>query len=305
MSRSGVFASTFVASLAFTGAAGARELAYSAPAECPTQSEVASRIDASAPPGRSASIAIRQEKDGYRGVVTVGETTRTMQARTCDAVVDALSLVVALDVTPAPAAPTEPEAVGTAPPARDAVQPPHREDRRSLDLYPGILATGTGYPSRGALIGASAFFEIGLPGPTWYQPSGRFLLSRTLSQRESTTAQSFSFRLTTVALEPCPLGVGTESGALRISACGRAEVGAVEVDPFSNNGTTRTWAAMGGIVRARVAFATIDRTKLTLDGGGGIVAPLVRDRFLSGGEVVGESDPTIWMASLGFGVMLP
>ena len=60
-----------------------------------------------------------------------------------------------------------------------------------------------------------------------------------------------------------------------------------------------------GLVGLLFAFATIDQTRLTLDGGGGIVAPLVRDRFLYDGDVVGRADPTVWMASLGVGVMLP
>ena len=81
--------------------ASARELDYRAPAGCPSQADVSTSLDARAPTGRDARIDIISEAAGYRGDLVVGagdhRLARSVQARTCAAVVDALTLVVVLD----------------------------------------------------------------------------------------------------------------------------------------------------------------------------------------------------------------
>lgn len=331
--RFGVFGTVLFALLAAGSVAEARELTYAAPAGCPTRETVAARLD---PTGRPAVMTIDRIGDAYAGVVTLGDgataTSRSVRAQSCKAVVDALALVVALDaeppaaatmdgappatVAPAPAPTTSaPELTSAGTATRDATEPAPKAPSRALDLYTGLLATGTGYPTNGTLVGASLFFEAGLAGPSWWQPSARALLSRTLSQHGGLDT-TYSFQLTTAALEPCPLALGSETGALRLSACGRGELGAVEVTPLAGQGATRMWAAAGGAVRGRVALATVDKARVALDLGVGLLAPLVHDRFLATApptlnvfqspySVVASTSTSVWEASLGLGVILP
>jgi hypothetical protein len=328
------FGTVLVTLLAAGSVAEARELTYAAPPGCPTRDTVAARLDAT---GRPAVMTIDRIGDAYAGVVTLGDgataTSRSVRAQSCGAVVDALSLVVALDAEPpaaksppAPAHPDEapvpaPAPASASPTPVDAADPlpagaSSSPASRRLDLYAGVLATGTGYPSYGSLIGASLFFDVGLTGPSWWQPSARVLASRTLSQREALVSQSYSFQLTTGALEACPLGIGTKTGALRLSTCVRGELGALEVTPFEGEGATRAWAAAGGVLRGRLVFATIDGTRLAIDAGGGLLNMLTHDRFLgsappsldvtkSAFTVVAPESSTAWEASLGIGAIFP
>lgn len=103
-----------------------RELAYEAPASCPTRSEFEQKLrarvpDASLPLG----LAVRLTNTGAH---TIGElriehgaqhgSERRVEAARCDEAVDALTLVIALLVEPPASRPTRPVQDGSARPAR-------------------------------------------------------------------------------------------------------------------------------------------------------------------------------------------
>ncbi|MBS2018649.1 MAG: hypothetical protein JST00_37630 [Deltaproteobacteria bacterium] len=115
-----------------TGQAWADEpLTYAAPAGCPSRDEVLPRIAAHRAPGDHARIDIERSAEGsYHGtlVLTGGDgkerARRSVDARTCGAVIEAMALVAALAPHEAPSEepPAEP---GAPPPPEAAVTPPN------------------------------------------------------------------------------------------------------------------------------------------------------------------------------------
>lgn len=96
-----VFSLAVLAAALVPRPAAGRELDYRAPAGCPSEVEVSTSLEARAPTGRDARIDVIPDSAGFRGDLVVGagdhRLARSVQARTCAAVADALTLVVVLD----------------------------------------------------------------------------------------------------------------------------------------------------------------------------------------------------------------
>src|SRR5690349_14434529 len=111
--------------------AAARDVVYRAPDECPDRDEVVAKIESRTPTGSPARIDVTKTSSGFHGDLVVGDgekqVSRSVDAKTCGAVVEALSLVVALNhdqeaatAEPAPAASAPVVASDKTEPAPDA-----------------------------------------------------------------------------------------------------------------------------------------------------------------------------------------
>jgi hypothetical protein len=266
---------------------------YEAPADCPPAIDFDRRLagrTSSFEPHRGAdakpTLLVRITRSGHgsqtHGDLSVryadgAEARRVVNGDTCDSVVDALALMsamalerAALDATkaavpPAPAAPpAEPEHTAMVP----------------LDRQPGAhVALGAG---GGAAFGtapvtspdASAFLEIfGGRGSAW-SPTVRAAFDYANSGSASVTGGGVKLVRSLGSLDGCPLV--WSSGAFRLLPCAHLEGGMLSasglgVQPGRN--ALRPWVGAVG----RVRYVTAARLFLELSGG--LLAPLVRDRF--------------------------
>ena len=285
-------------------AASARELVYRAPSGCPSQADVAAKLEARAPTGRNARIDVSAAKGGFRGDVVLGEgegrLARSVEARTCGAVVEALALVVALDrdeavgkdaapesepasTVPPPDAPSS--SAGGAAPARDEVAPSSSARSRRVETAVGVGASGTAFANGGVLLASPVFVELsGLP--SWL-PAFRtsFLYSLPTTTTVAGVAPKYDvrprFQLMAGGIDLCPLHYAPGgSSTFSFVGCAHGELGTLRAeaagDPESSH--SRVWAAAGGLARAR-AITAGPGTRVFLEIGAGLLAPLVRDRF--------------------------
>jgi hypothetical protein len=276
------------------GASG-RDLRYSAPEACPSRDEVARRVEAAQPEGRAARLDIRSAGHGFRGGLVLGEgegrVERSVAAKTCGAVVDALVLVIALDrpaEAEAPAeveatsedAPTAPEdeaahpATAAPPPAAERTAPSPAAAPRA-DLSAGLGASATTFAPWVTMKGVSAFVDVARARPALgpLRPSARLTLARTLPLGKD----QVRLELTTATLDACP--VGLDLWRVTASACARGELGAIT---FSDGDAskTRPWTTLGLAVRARATLGAIGGARPFVEIGGAAAVPTIRDTFL-------------------------
>ena len=316
--------------LALPGAARARDLAYRAPDACPTEAQVAGRLRAHAPEGRAVSIEIAQLDDGFHGELVIGEghgrVTRSLDARTCAAVVEAFTLVVALDhddTPPEPAPAVAPEATAAAPgPSgadRSAPLPPApRTTRWSV----GNTFTFRGVADGATLQGLAFFVDAAAAKPFFdvpvFEPSARIGLGFTfptgVTGKEPLVRDANGVYcpgcgpvMTLVAhdIDLCPLGAG-HHGSVSFSVCERTELGVLVAD---NAGTTadaraRLWASFGAVARGRVILNRgVAPAFFELEGGA--LGALRRDRFHFDGYDTVVARPWAWVFGASAGVALP
>jgi hypothetical protein len=320
--------------------ASARELAYRAPAGCPSQDEVARRLSASGSEGRAAVIDVRRNATGFSGELVLGEgdmrLVRKVDARTCAAVVEALALVVALDREPASGEPApgdapdppgevareaaaEPPApvIATPTSASPREEPAHRpspgDGNAHVVVALGAAVSGTSFALGSVLPGATVFFGLassrGLGDSAWLRPSARLSFGQTLSTTTASSGVIPEFTLTAASLDVCPISLRVAS-RLGIVACGRAEVGALTAGAAGDgaSATSRLWQGAGALARAQWVLTTSSGARPMIELGGGILAPLQRDRFHFGADASAEpvtAPPILWTLALGVGVVLP
>jgi hypothetical protein len=305
----------------------ARDVAYRAPGECPSRDAVRSQIDARAPEGRPAMIDVVKDGPRFRGEVVLGEGARRLQrsveGKTCGAVVDALSLVVALDRTDAtpsePEDPPEPPTTSpTASPSPAAADAPQRAEAVSsppatepVRYTAGLSFHGTSFTSDAAFIGGALFADVaaksGLFGERALTPSARLSVGTTVPLVHSGGTGTQKFVLTTAALDLCPVGVPA-AGTIAFAACARTEIGSLtaRIGGDDDASTSRLWAALAGIMRVRWAFGSGD-LRPAIELSAGLVRPLIRDRFHFAANATDEvhtrtAAPWSWTIALGTGV---
>lgn len=305
--------------------AEARDVVYSAPEGCPSKDDVTARLEARAPSDRSTRIDVTKTKDGFHGALVVGDTTRSVDARSCGGVVEALALVVSLqpqqeEEAPAVVAPEPPPIASPAPDVdRDRpLPPPPRTTRWSI----GNTFTFAGVADGGSLQGLSFFVQAAgkepLLGVPVFEPSARvslgFTFPKNLTGQEPPVRDASGvycpgcgpvMTLVKHDLDLCPLGVG-HHGSVSASICERTEVGVLVAD---NAGTSadaqaRLWAAMGAVGRARVLLANgVARPFFEIEGGA--LGILRRDRFHFDGYDTVTARPWAWVFGASAGVVLP
>jgi len=291
--------------------AGTVEIAWSAPADCPTTPDVEASIrdllgrPPHLPDGRKLEIKARAERKrdrGWSGTIEtrLGTTTgsRTIATESCRAVADATALIVALMIDPeavaarasppaAPSPPQDPSRAIRAPPAATetavsrAPPPSRRGLARTLSLGP-MLAVDVGTlprPSYGAggrvgvKVGRSAL-ELGVLAST----SARGTIPGTAPPAGG------SFRFWSASLSACP------AFAVRrfdLGAC--AEIDAVEVKGTGFGVTARyendaRWLALGAGAIARLRISPHVAIPLRM----GVVAPLGHPTFVLKGVTEGQ-----------------
>lgn len=321
-----------VASVALlaTSTAHARQVEYRAPGgSCPSQGEVAARIDARAPEGSAIRIDVQPTANGFRGEVIVGDgerqSARSVEARACDAVIEALTLLVALDRDE-----PEPPASQRHETAADPTTPPRPAPALSStwDERDG-LAGGRSSRERGplagvfgssvltsaftgpeVLFGTSIFAELGarggVAGLRWLEPAARasFVRTRSIGWAERGGVQP-DVVLTGGALDLCALTAWID-GRLAVGACSRTEIAALDAGVEGTDAHSRShlWATTGGIGRARWTFPTSIIIQPMVELSGGMLAALTRDRLDFAGHAPMVAAPWLWTAAITGGIEL-
>ena len=308
--------------------AEAREIAYRPVTGCPPASDVTRSIDERAPEGRDAQITIVRTADGYRGELVLGHgdggLTRAIDGKSCASVVDALSLVVALDGNAdsnraaSPDGDAAPEASAGAvavtaggPNARDSdAVPAERTAERGWSF--GLAVSLTSFVDGRVITGGSLFVDLAwntrLLGARALRPSLRLSIGRTLPETvasESRADLSTHFQLTTASVEACPIGSSAFDGLLTAAVCARWDLGALDASAGGGPSETRLLDAIGAQVRVRLATAGRDTWRPVVELGGGALAPLARDRFHVLGDAPLVVPAALLTASLGVGVVFP
>jgi len=314
-------------------AVGARELEYRAPRECPSAADVTARIEARAPSGRDLGIDVEKSNGGFRGALVVGSgegrLARRIEARTCEAVVEALVLVAVLDrgdrddeplakapetTAPAPeestTAPPTPTSVGASPEASVDAAPPVPHHR--VEVAAGGALTNTTLVGGDMLLGGALFLDAAAPtafgpGALFLGPSIRTSIGRTLrTTLFRASSDSASLLLTTGGLDLCPLGIGSRTFA-SLMACAHGEVGSLEVGIADDAGSSQghLWSSAGGLLRARLAAGSPGSVRALVELSAGALAPLARDRFHLPGQDPFRASPLLFAMSVGAGVVFP
>jgi len=314
--------------LCWTRHAGARGLDYRAVDGCPEREVVLARLASGGSGARDVRIEIQRADAGFRGEVLVGDgddrLVRSVEARTCPAVIEALALVVALDQQDRdgeadqgqPA--TEPQHVRT-----ETVRPsPAPDERATTPLTPrrlertsglvgalGGAVQTTSFANGKMLSGASLFGEIaadtGIAGQWWLRPSARATLfwSTTMWTERGGVEPDFTVR--GGSLDVCERAPWGEPTAV-LSICSRTEIGSLVAGAAGDSASSRSrwWLASGGAGRARVVFSRHSRVRPMIEVTAGFLVPLIRDRFHFPGHDTIVASRWLWTASIGGGIEL-
>jgi len=288
--------------------AAAQGLAYSAPSECPPGEEVVARLRERTGREPAARVHIRKFGGRYAALVSLGndpDASRTMIGDTCDGVVEAALLVLAMapsgdEPEPPKDAPPEPPPVvppATAPPP-DRSAESHHQARHSL---PFGVATGL-------MLGADAFSEgrwafafgssiafewrRGALDVAWLKPRLALGTSTTLDMTMRSPFATSDYSRVMGFVEACP--TSHEIGQVvrvALRPCARLTGSLVSlettslIDPNTFGGgsfKTGTWSTAGVLGRLRFSFdappwASDGAVFLEVFGGGDLT--LTADRF--------------------------
>jgi hypothetical protein len=327
------------AALLATSSAFGRDVDYHAAEGCPTRAEVSAWIaEQPGEPerGRAARIEILPTGGSFRGSVVVGEgalqQSRSVEARTCSAVVEALLLVVALDreeeqetqASTGPAQdrasqPTAPQPAATpiadAPASanRDAaidVRKSTHDERGDLAGVFGSTFAASAFARAELLFGTSLFAELdalnGVAGFSWLRPSvrGAFVRRRSTPWTESGGVEP-DFIVTGGILDGC-LASPWRSTSFTLFACSTTEIASLSASAagVDTSAQSRWWLATGAVGRARFVFPVHGSVRPMIELSAGALAPLRRDRFHFEGHDAVAASPWLWTASIGGGIEL-
>ncbi len=297
------------------------------------------------PDARKARYRVRVARSGrgFRGTLSIvdgaGWNERAVDGGTCVEVVDALALVTAMALE----APPEPEASASAPasapeaapasasvapaassaPAASAAPSTGPEDGGAARLPP---PTKRGVPSDTlplrwavggdfALVGLDGAPPLGgelyveaaggtSPRSPRVAPAVRVELLGLWARRDVTSGGSLGLRWTALGVDAC--AVRALGGSLRVDACASVQLGALHASPSgvqAPSNALRLWLALGGALRAQLDVGA----GFYLEGSGGLLAPVTRDRFSlgPGGAEVYRAAAVTLLGGLGVGVRFP
>jgi len=222
---------------------------------------------------RTLRVRLEPSPAGFEATVQaeVGDqivATRTVQGATCEDVARAALLLVALGSLEAVAVPDE----NDAPPPQPA---PHPAEPRRLAVHLGatfVMATGLGPLAVGAGIRAG----VGVERSGWFRPELRagfdLVNSGELANELGTARRDFFAG----RLDACPVALGPPAAVVRL--CAATAVGQIRARganvPLPKD-ETRLYAAVGGLVHARIRLAG----RLTAEVGAAALNPVTRHRF--------------------------
>jgi len=268
---------------------------------------------------RLFSISISQAVGRYSGTLEITEpgptprtTWRRIEAPNCIEVADGLALIAALTIDPRAKveAPEESELEPT--PGQEEVVAPTpvpTTGEKPVPLPPPVTPepagkayfgygagfTGTSGVAPVIMYGAMGFVEGSLPSRSaWFGPAARLTLRHVRHEGVSFPGGVAHIRLTTLALDLCPIRSATPAIELRL--CGTVEAGSLEAEGTETDipeQHRRGWFAAGGLVRATILLGRIG-----IEPGGGLLAPLRRDSFEFDSTQVGEVENVVLFAGL-------
>lgn len=235
--------------LAIESPAWADELVYRAPPQCPSREEAIARLGARAP----AEVTIaRRQPTGFTADAVFSDgkanVARHLEGETCEGVLDALALVLALGAPDVPPpVPTEPPTpnvtVSASSERRGATERP--DERSAVELAIGLESGFRGLASE-LLLGGAIYAEIAAPmlgNASWYRPSAQLAVGYWGNGWYDTPRQSLDFNAEVVVLRStsislvggrldlCPVGAAAVSKRyfeLTLASCGRVDVGSAE-----------------------------------------------------------------------------
>jgi hypothetical protein len=321
---------SFAALLAVAGAAGAQpvtyELEYSAEPGCPAQSElvreVASRTRNAehVASGGERRFVVRLSRSGAQaeGELVLGalEAPRRVSGTTCEAVVEAMALIVAVVLDPALILDLNPPAPEPAP---APVWPPSAptESSTPLAMFPTgaeplsaavLLLGGGGWivsgPAPRALFGASVFGQIaaGSGGPAL-----RAVLSHATTGTVEVGSGAALFELSSIRLEGCLGGLGR--GGFELAGCLDLEGGRIRAEGLSRGDvrdtqvSNRLWLEAGLVTR--LSWSPADPLRIELSGGAGVPLSRRAYTFENPKEIIHEPPLVVARLGLGLGGQLP
>lgn len=275
-------------------------LRYEAGAACPSESAFVERVRAYTTrwsrvrndTGNARAIRVqanaRAHESSARGQLTVtgidGEATeRTLSAPNCDALAEALAIMVAVaidpsaltghDAEPAPPAPDlpprkaepEPLVVTTSPADAARTEPP----KRSVAARPSSDRLRMSAAVRGAV--TSTVIQAALPVgelavaiegsfehlPAWVRPSLSIGLRRSLPTDVALRGGTIEFLWTAANVRLCPLGVATLHGAIDLALCVEADIGVLHAEAQGYDDSRKSslfWLDWGASTRGALAL---------------------------------------------------
>lgn len=322
-------------------------LRYEAGAACPSESAFVDRVRAyttrwSRVPtdaGGVRSIRVRANARAHessaRGQLTVtgtdGEATeRTLSAPNCDALAEALAIMVAVAIdpsaltahetepSPAPTeeAPRETESLPllvTTPPTEAArnempkpiVGEPHPSVRlrMSAALRGAVTSTviDTALPVGELAIAIEGSFER---LPAWVRPSLSVGLRRSLPTDVSLRGGTIEFLWTAANVRLCPLGSSTMRGAVDLALCAEADIGVLDAEARGYDDSRKSslfWLDWGASARGALSLGT----RAFVDVSVAMLAPSAHSRRpfeLASGALVSRAPVVGVLAGAGVGL---
>jgi len=313
MGRLGVTAAALCMSFTLRATAqssGAFQLDYRASPGCPTAAEFVARVvqytplarlAASGEPSHELHVVIETDAGGATGrlafVALDGSASeRTVAARDCTEVTDALALVAAIVIDPnaeralpetAPPSQTapagrNPERAG---PARPLVEPPPRP-ARTIEAVEGSLPWRLGPAFQAGVVGSGltpnlgiALFsgiELVLEREALLAPSLRLSGYHVRSADVATAAGSASFEWTAARLSACPLR--WSAAFVGIRPCLFGDVGRLRAEGYATVNReehSTLWTAIGAALRTEATLLEVLAVEVEF----GAAFPLSNDRF--------------------------
>ena len=322
--------------------AAAGELTYAAAEGCPARAVFEQRAAERAPNARDARVLIRHRPSSFVGDVSIGTgddvVERRVEGRTCEAVLDALVLVLSLDHGASPAAglvepaPVETSAAtvraprGAADPDVDAAPLAEPKDARSAVELAFGQQLQVRKLQRKLVVGPALVAEVGGPGLFGYgpyRPSARLDLVALSSYEGSGGPVHLgngdalvSTTLLGLGLDVCPVGFAVVSTArleLTMSACALMNVGSGGAYEHA------LWTDAGGLGRVAMQLGRKGHVRGFVELSGGILGRLgsalpVSSVSTTRSANVTEAQATfasplssgpMWTAGIGGGVVLP
>jgi hypothetical protein len=229
---------------------------------------------------RATEFRVGVERDGtsLAGHLTVvdldGSTIeRRVPGATCDEVVSAMALIAAVLVDPNASLPR------TAEPRSPAVEPvPRAEPERDrLRFGGGALVALEGAVAPSTAVGLAVELALSWDTQSTLSPLVALSFARTLTSTAETSSGVASFRWTAARISGCPVRFPA-TGPLALRPCALLDLGAIDAmgeQTERPDSALSAWVATGGALRAE--GQPIDELSLVLEGG--MVVPLIRDRF--------------------------
>jgi hypothetical protein len=321
---------------AVTWAAPARaapNLDYEAPPGCPSAEDLAAKARLRLPDGLhdlpDLTVSIAKRPNLYVATVTVGDDeTRTLNAPTCEAIVDAIAVIVAVrasqeheaalhpaaaeseEAAPAVAPQAQPESARPHPapdsvPAPASSEPaettPRRDTKTTLDLRVGtggVLLLGmTPGPAWGPAIVA------GIGSGRGVEWNVRLALERASAGTTELPPGAVWARWTLARTTGCIFAA--RIGRISAQPCGQVAVGLLEAEggretPLAPERLERAWLAVGPAVRVGVVALPI--LDLVLDAS--MPVPLVHERMVFRMPAYDQEAHETWPVTLAFSLSL-